>query len=221
MVLELKEKKGKKYTVYLDEELYCRCYPNDLRVLGFLEFSEGQEADVEESVLAELERTVFLPRAKRRALMLLGKKEYTKREMEKKLSSDGYPESIVTATLGYLEELRYVEDSSYAERYAYYLLSKCSEREIYQKMLQKGFEKDLIKEAMGAAKERYCFEHGSDEGEEESPEIKAIRTILRKKGYRPEVFDEEKKKKMVTALYRKGFSLSDIRAVIGEFEEED
>lgn len=221
MVLELKEKKGKKYAVYLDEELYCRCYPNDLRVLGFSEFSEGQEAEVEEDALTELERTVFLPRAKKRALFLLGKKEYTKREMQKKLLADGYSESIVTATLDYLAELRYVEDTSYAERYAYYLLPRCSEREIYQKMLQKGFEKELIKEAMEAATERYRFEHGSDDVEEESPEIEAIRTILRKKGYRPEFTDEEKKKKMVMALYRKGFSLSDIRAVIGEFEEEE
>lgn len=221
MVLELKEKKGKKYAVYLDEELYCRCYANDLRTLGFLEFTEGQEADVEEAELAEFEQNVFLPRAKRRALFLLGKKEYTKREMEKKLFLDGYPESIVMATLDYLAELRYVEDSSYAERYAYYLLPKCSEREIYQKMLQKGFEKELIKEAIEAATERYRFEHGNDEGDEASPEIEAIRTILRKKGYHPEFADEEKKKKMVTALYRKGFSLSDIRAVIGEFEAEE
>lgn len=221
MVLELCEKKGKKYTVCLNGERYCRCYPKDLRELGFEEFSEGQETEVEEAVLAEFERTVFLPRAKKRALLLLGKKEYTKREMEKKLVSDGYPDATVSVTLEYLAELRYVEDASYAERYALYLLPRHSEREAYQKMLQKGFDKEMIKEAMAAAKETYRLEHGEAGDEETSPELDAIRTFLRKKGYRPEFADEEKKKKMVMSLYRKGFSLSDIRTVIGTFDAEE
>lgn len=220
MVLELAEKKGRKYAVYLNGELYCRCYPKDLRVLGFDELSEGQETETENAVLGELERTVFLQRAKKRALLLLGKKEYTKREMEKKLVADGYPVGVVGAALEYLSELHYVEDQSYAERYAIYLLPRHSEREIYQKMLQKGFEKELIKEAIEAAKESYRMEHGSTGEEECSPELDAIRTFLRKKGYQPECADTEKKKKIVMSLYRKGFLLSDIRTVIGEWDEE-
>jgi len=221
MVLEVQEKKGKKYTVYLNGEPYCRCYPKDLRELGFEEFDEGQESEVEETVVSDFERTVFLPRAKKRALLLLGKKEYTRREMEKKLLNDGYPFATVSSTLAYLAELRYVEDTSYAERYAYSLLPRCSEREVFQKMLQKGFEKELIKEAIETAKETYQFEHVEVEGEEISPERDAIRTFLRKKGYCVELADEEKKRKMVMALYRKGFLLADIRTVLGEFEEEE
>lgn len=229
MILELREKSGKKYTLFLNGERYCRCYPGDLRGMGFPEVTIGQEIDVSEEVLAEFERTVFLPRAKRRSLMLLGKKEYTSREMTKKLSSDGYPESVTEAVLSWLSELRYVDDISFAERYAFSLLSRHSEREIVQKMQQKGFEKELTKEALAAAKERYREEHsgwsdslGTDEGGEAlSPEQEAIRTFLRKKGYRPETVDEERRRKLVMSLYRKGFSLSDIRAVIGAFEADD
>ena len=76
MVLEVREKTGRKYTLFLDGERYCRCYPGDLRALGFSDFSEGQETEVTGERLAELERTVFLPRAKRRSLMLLGKLLY-------------------------------------------------------------------------------------------------------------------------------------------------
>ncbi len=226
MVLELREKTGRKYPVLLNGEKYCRCYPGDLRGLGFTEFTTGLEAELTEEALAEFERTVFLPRAKRRALMLLGKKEYTSREMTKKLTTDGYPDSVTEAVLFWLSELHYVDDMSFAERYAFSLLSRHSEREILQKMQLKGFEKDLVKEALVAAKERYREEHsggytvwGRDEGGETfSPEQEAIRTFLRKKGYRPETTDEEKKRKLVMSLYRKGFLLSDIRAVIGEFE---
>ncbi len=229
MVLEVREKSGRKYTLYLDGERYCRCYPGDLRGLGLEVFTEGQEAEVTGEVLAEFERTVFLPRAKRRSLMLLGKKEYTRREMEKKLSSDGYPQSVTDAVLSWLSELHYVDDFSFAERYAFSLLSRHSEREILQKMQQKGFEKELVKEALAAAKERYLEEHSggwdtsgnAKEGEVCSPEQEAIRTFLRKKGYCPETTDAEKKKKLVMSLYRKGFILSDIRTVIGEFDMEE
>ena len=141
--------------------------------------------------------------------------------MEKKLLTDGYPLATVIATLDYLAELRYVEDTSYAERYALYLLPRHSEREAVQKMLQKGFEKELVKDAMAAAKETYRLEHGREGDEEISPELDAIRTFLRKKGYQTELADEEKKKKMVMALYRKGFSLTDIRTVLGSFDAEE
>lgn len=227
MVLEVREKSGKKYTLLLNGEKYCRCYPGDLRAIGFSEISVGQETEVSEEALAEFERTVFLPRAKRRSLMLLGKKEYTRREMTKKLSADGYPEAVTEAVLSWLSELHYVDDLSFAERYAFSLLSRYSEREILQKMQQKGFEKELIKEALAAAKERYQEEHadrsdvpgGGEGGEEISPEQEAIRTFLRKKGYRSEAVDAEKKQKVVMSLYRKGFSMSDIRSVLGEIEE--
>lgn len=220
MELLLGEKKGKKYTVNLDGELYCRCYVNDLRKLGFSFFEEESTVEVCGELLAEFEKTVFLPRAKRRGLMLLGKKEYTRREMEKKLAADGYPESVVLAVLEYLSELHYVDDSSFAERYAFHLLGRLSEREIFQKMLQKSFSTETIKEAISAAKERYKEENSFSEAEEEadSPQAEAIKSFLRKKGYHPETTDEEKKKKLTMALYRKGFELSDIRAVLGEIE---
>ena len=228
MVLEVGEKNGRKYTLFLDGERYCRCYPGDLRAFGFSDFSDGQENEVTEDVLDELERTVFLPRAKRRSLMLLGKKEYTERELVKKLTGDGYPERVTATVLSWLSELHYVDDSSFSERYAFSLLSRHSEREIIQKMQQKGFEKDLIKEALAAAKERYREEQSvgnadmsSDERTVDfSTEQEAIRTFLRKKGYRPEATDSDKKKKLMMSLYRKGFSMSNIRAVLGEPEGE-
>ncbi len=220
MRLEVREKSGKKYNVWLNSEPYCKCYPKDLRELGFMDASEGQETEISEDVLAVFESEVFLTRAKRRSLFLLGKKEYTQKEMAKKLSADGYPKSVVTAVLQYLEELRYINDVSYAERYAFHLLQRCSERELFQKMQQKGFERELINEALESAKERYQLEYSVSDEQEVSPEQAAIASFLRKKGFSPEKTDAEKKQKLVMSLYRKGFSLSDIRAVVGEFENE-
>lgn len=218
MVLEIKEKSGKKYNLWIDGERYGRWYPGDLRELGFSEVSTGQILELTESALAEFEHTVLLPRAKRRSLFLLGKKEYTSGELKKKLVTDGYSEMIVASVLAYLSDLHYVDDFSYGERYAFSLLSKCSERELFQKMLQKGLEKELVKEAIAAAKERYRFEQEGTDKEEVFPELEAIRIFLQKKGYNPDSSSPEKKKKMIVSLYRKGFAMSDIQKILGEVE---
>lgn len=220
MVLEIKEKSGKKYGLWIDGERYGRWYPGDLRELGFSEVSEGQELTLTDATLAEFEQSVLLPRAKRRSLFLLGKKEYTSGELKKKLITDGYSETVIATVLEYLAGLHYVDDFSYAERYAFSLLSRCSERELFQKMLQKGLEKELVKEALELAKERYRYEQGETDEKDFSPELEAIRSFLRKKGYRPDTITPEKKKKVVASLYRKGFSMSDIRKVLGEVEED-
>lgn len=220
MVLEIKEKSGKKYGLWIDGERYGRCYPGDLRELGFPEISEGQELTVTDVTFADFEQSVLLPRAKRRSLFLLGKKEYTSGELKKKLFSDGYSERIVAAVLDYLSDLHYVDDFSYGERYAFSLLSRCSERELFQKMLQKGIEKEMVKEALTAAKERYRYEKEGTDSTVVSPELEAIRSFLRKKGYCPDTVTAEKQKKMVASLYRKGFSMSDIRCVMGEIDED-
>lgn len=224
MVVELREAKGKKLEVFLDGEVYCKCYRKDLAVSGISDGFDGQQSECSQHQLTLLENEVFLPRAKRRALFLLEKKEYTEKELRKKLQTDGYPKSIVEAVTEYVKALHYVNDRSFAERYAFSLLSRHSEREIIQKMQQKGLDKELVKEALIAAKERYkeefSYKSENEEGstEEISLEQEAIRTFLRKKGYRPELTDGEKRKKFVMSLYRKGFLLSDIRAVLGEFD---
>lgn len=218
MFLELQEteekqgKKAKKHTVLLDGEVYCRCYPKDLKDAGI-----SLDAEVSKKALQRLEMEIFFPRAKRRSLFLLNKKRYTRKEMVQKLHTDGYPASVTEQTLSYLESLHYVEDHSYADGYALSLLTRCSERELIQKMIQKGFEKDLIVEAIQNAKVSYREENDMDAAE--APEVAAIRTYLRKKGISTGMaLEEDKKKKLIQSLYRKGFRFSDIKKVLGEVD---
>lgn len=219
MFLEVQEaeekqgKKAKKHTVLLDGEIYCRCYRKDLKDAGI-----KTDDEVTAEALRRLETEVFLPRAKRRSLFLLNKKRYTRKEMVRKLNMDGYPVAVTEQTLAYLESLHYVEDHSYAEGYAFSLLTRCSERELVQKMLQKGFEKELIPEAIQRAKDTYREENDTDTNDD-SPEVAAIRLYLRKKGISSGVLlEEDKKRRLIQSLYRKGFHFSDIRKVLGEVE---
>lgn len=215
MIVELQERKGnaKKRTVLLDGEAFCCCYPKDLKTVGII---DGEEANAD--TIERLCKEVFLPRAKQRALFLLNKKRYTRQEMVKKLTADGYPVAVVEETLFYLEALHYIEDVSFAQGYAALFISKYSERELYQKMVQKGFEKEVIAEAINEAKEAYSYENGDEEMPAEAPEQVAIRTILRKKGYRKEQMTTKQQKKLALSLYRKGFSFYDIKKVMGELD---
>lgn len=213
MVVEVQERKEKKCTVLLDGEFFCCCYPKDLWVAGIAdgELAEGNK-------IGQLCKEVFLPRAKRRALFLLNKKRYTRQEMMKKLTADGYPVVVIEETISYLEALHYVDDMSFAQGYATLFISKYSERELHQKMVQKGFEKEVIAEAIKEAKEAYFYENGDEGMPAEAPEQAAIRNILRKKGYCKEQLTAKQQKKLAMSLYRKGFSFSDIKKVMGEID---
>ncbi len=213
MYLELQEQKGAKKGLILDGELFCKCYPRDLVVAGL---SSG--ADVTQEQLQRFCKEVLLPRAKRRSLALLGKQAYTKQMMTKKLRNDGYPEEVTEQVIVYLERFHYIEDRTFGQDYALYRIKRMSERELSQKMQQKGFDRETIHASIELAKQRVeeeAREHGEDV---ERTEISAIRIFLQKKSVRPEELDEAKKQKLIMALFRRGFQLSDIRQVFGELE---
>jgi len=213
MILETKKQKGKKLLVLLDGEAYMACYPRDLAIAGL---KEGMELTQEQLLLFETKQ--LLPRAKRRSLNLLTVQQYTKAALIKKLKNDGYSDLVVERTIQYLEGYHYLEDDLFANDYAYHHLRTISEPELKQKMLLKGFTQETIQQSIATARLRY-EEEGALSGEPERPELMAIQSFLRKKGVTGVVTDPAKKQKLIMALYRKGFRLSDIKQVLGDFED--
>lgn len=207
MEWKLVTQNGKKNSLFIEGEFYCKCYPGDLKGFGL---SEGKE--ISETQLQKLTQEILLPRAKKRALYLVGKKRYTKKEMERKLQGDGYPSSVISDAVTYLQQFHYIADESYAEDYASELLKKYSPKVAIYKMQAKGLDRQLIEEAIEHFRTVYDEEHADEVNEK--PEYEAIRSFLRRKGFRLEDADAEQKNKMVVALYRKGFSLTDIRTVL-------
>lgn len=211
METELLEQKGVKKTVLLDGEPFCRCYSRDLELAGI-----RPGTDTDPSAIECLCSQILLPRAKKRSLNLLGKQPYTKQAMQKKLTTDGYPDAVIEKTILYLEGYHYLEDETFGLDYALYWIRRMSERELVQKMKQKGFERETIRDSIDAAKQR-LLEEAEEQGEQyEKAELTAIRSFLRKKGVGTEELDEARKQKLIMALFRKGFQLSDIKQVFSE-----
>lgn len=89
------------------------------------------------------------------SLFLLSRKDYTKAEMKEKLASKGYEEREVEKALEKLENLGFLDDLRFAQRW---IESRAQNRPISRKAMilelkRKGIEEGLIEEAMRKAEE--------------------------------------------------------------------
>lgn len=160
-------------------------------------------ADIDDDRLLQLIKLSDAKRAKEKALWLISYRDHSEGELRQKLSKD-YGEEAVDAAIAKLMDLGFINDESFAQRYAESLSSKhLSERQIQQKLRLKGIDKELSSQAV----ENLCLE-----------EKEEIRALINKK-YIRKLSDEADLRRTVAALQRRGFSYTDIRSVIREFTE--
>ncbi len=193
------EKLGKgRYRVRLDgmEELIL--YRGELRRYGIEEGAELSEADYR-----EIREVLLFKRAQNRLLFLLQRKDYTCAELKRKLREGGYPEDIAERALAVMEDYGYVDDASYAMRYAECYRERKSGTTIRNKLLQKGIAKELADAAL---------EEFAPDGEAERAQI---RSLLKKRHYDPEAADINGRRKQYAYLMGKGYRSSDILACLG------
>jgi len=144
----------------------------------------------------------LLLKGKKRALRLLERKDYSKKELENRLLKDGYEQEITEEIIAYVDSYHYLDDSRVAENFIRSRKSYKSKRELQYMLKQKGIAEEQISTAME--------EHYS--GEEE-----AIMKYLRKFHAEEEMLSEmsyEEKQKIAVKLYRKGFEQDKIRKML-------
>lgn len=147
----------------------------------------------------KLEEKELLIKGKKRALRLLERKDYSRKELINRLLKDGYEENMVEQIIAYVDSYHYLDDARVAENYIRGRKSYKSKRELQYLLKQKGIEEEDISSAMG--------ENYTDETE-------AIQRYLRKFRLEEEILDEmsyEEKQKIAAKLYRKGFAQEVIR----------
>lgn len=160
-------------------------------------------SEIDDDRLLELIKMSDSRRAKEKALWLISYRDHSEGELRQKLSRD-FGEEAVDAAIDKLMNLGFINDESFAARYADSLSAKhMSARQIQQKLRQKGIDRDLSSETVENL--------DLDEKEE-------IRALINKK-YIRKLSDEGDLRRTVAALQRRGFAYSDIRSVISEFGE--
>ncbi len=200
------EKCGKgRYKVILDgaSAPSFMLYASELKELSL---SEGTELAVEK--LDYMFKEVLVKRGLKRAAHLLEKKDYTEREIRSKLREGLYPDISVDIIINRLVSYGFINDISYAVRYAECYIDKKSAGRISEDLKRKGIDRDIIKGALEKIKAEHA---GTDGYYDESDKIKKL---LEKRHYEPETADRKEKEKLRAFLLRRGFCFSDIKKFV-------
>ena len=196
---------NKRSKVYIDGEYAFILYKGELREYHI---KTGEEISL--PVFSEIKDVVLPNRAKKRAMNLLQKRDYTEFKIREKLRDGEYPEEIINEAIDYLKVMRYIDDSRYAMDYVSYHMDSRSKVRIKQDLAQKGIKTDIIEEAFYE-----CY------GDNENPEIEMCVKLLKKKHYNPDLSSYEEKQKLKAFLFRKGFQNDSILKAMSMIENED
>lgn len=154
---------------------------------------------ISEDIYQELLCEVVGKRAKKRTMHLLERQERTEYQLREKLKQNEYPKEVIEDAISYVKKYHYVDDYRYACNYIRYQQEKKSRRRLWQDLIQKGVDKQMI--------ERAFEEEGNVD------EKAAIRRLLEKKGYHADMTKQEANK-VYQFLLRRGYQSSDILYVM-------
>ncbi len=169
--------------------------------LNELSLTEGME--VEDDTYHRWYDDYVVKSAKRRALSLLERNDYTKKDLENRLSRDGFPIDAVNDALNYVSGYHYVDDERYARNYINYKSQGKSRQMVYQTLAQKGIDSDIIEASMSEG----TFD-----------DVENIRQICEKKFGDVCNLPKEKRVKVLNYFLRRGYKYNDIVRVIKEFD---
>ena len=145
------------------------------------------------------------------ALRYLERKDYTVTELKQKLLRKEYSEQEIEAVIVKLSELRFLDDSRYAESYIRCHYENYSSRMLSMKLQQKGILKDLFLSAY----DKVCEEFGVEpEQEALKNAVEAALRKVKRQGQTWATLPDKEKERIVGALYRKGFTIHQIRKVL-------
>lgn len=150
--------------------------------------------------------------ARQKAYRLLFLRPHSEKELRKKLREKGFPAAVISETLDALRKLNYLDDESFAQRWATSLaVNKLwGNKKIIFSLREKGIDAALIERALQAARQ--------DISEEE-----AIETLIREKtaGKKADFMDNKEKRRIFQSLLGRGFPAGLILRKLGEAGQGD
>ena len=187
---------------FSDEETLC--VPSAV----FRDFIVREGDGVDRKTYEKLIADHAYPYALDRAAKLLAARDYTEKEIERRLKAAAYGEETVARVMAALAAHDFVSDERYAGRYVARCSAKYGRMRIYQEMKRKGVPEQTAREAL-------------DELPEED-ELAAARAQARKILARRRCTDAVSRQKALAALVRRGFSFGVAKnALQAETEDND
>lgn len=188
-----------KYRIFLDGESAFAVYKGEL---SRYHLEEG--AVLPPEVYEELVNRVLKKRATLRAMHILERTDKTEAQLRRKLEESEYPKEAVESAIAYVTSYGYLDDRRYAEHYIEWKKQGKGKARLKMELVQKGISREIIEEVL----------ESTDFGETRE----MIRQIILKKRKTDIPMNEKEKQRLYGFLMRKGFSSSDILAVMREGE---
>lgn len=188
---------SRRQKVTLDNEYVFSLYNSEIR-----KYNITEECQITEEFIESMEKDVLYPRAKERALYLLGSMNRTKKQLSDKLTEAFYPKSIVDRVIEFASNYGYIDDERYAISYIKMKSTSKSKKQIECELMKKGISQNIIRESFGDNND-YC-------------EYEAIRKLLNKAKYKTMLADYTTRGKVVASMLRRGFEYEKITRCIDE-----
>lgn len=154
--------------------------------------------------MEEQDEEALYNRAKHRALYLIERREYTRREIRDKLKKSGrYGEPVIDRVLDFLEEYHFIDDEEYAFRYIRTYGGTRSIRQLQYELERRGVNRDYVKNAL----------------EELELDDRESLEYLAEKRLRGRELTSQELQKQYTYFLRKGYSGDQVRKVLDNYRE--
>lgn len=188
-----------KYRIFLDGESAFAVYKGELS-----RYNLEEGAVLPPEVYEELVNRVLKKRATLRAMHILERTDKTEAQLRRKLEESEYPKEAVESAIAYVTSYGYLDDRRYAEHYIEWKKQGKGKARLKMELVQKGISREIIEEVLESTDFRETRE--------------MIRQIILKKRKTDIPMNEKEKQRLYGFLMRKGFSSSDILAVMREEE---
>ena len=195
IVTELKHTDKGRVQLCLNDEKKLWLYAAEARQLSL---EEG--VALSEEQYQKLLHEIIGKRAVKRAMHLLERQGRTEYQLREKLLQSEYPAEAVEDAVSYVKQYHYVDDERYARVFIRSHQEKRSKRRIRQDLMRRGVSDDIID---------LCMEEEYDTSERAQ-----IKELLAKKSFSPDTADWQEYGRIYRFLLRRGFSGSDISAVM-------
>lgn len=199
-IITIGKKKGNYYSIYLNDNFIGLFH---IETIKYFKIKNGKS--YEDSYIAKFRHEGQIKYAKNRALFLLSYRDYSEKELIKKLQKNVSVE-IAKITAKRMKELNLINDKKLAKNLANKLILNKGKgiRRVLYEMELKGIDREDALEAI----ESITFNS-----------VDQISETIRKK-YTDKLGDFQSKNKVIAALLRKGHSYNDIKSAIDIVEQE-
>ena len=190
-------KKGR-FLVVLEDETILRVTEEEL-----LRFGLRSGDELEEEVLAALQKSAKTSQVKAKAAGMIGRRALSKSELQRRLVRGGAEEADAQAAADWLEDIGAVDDPAYAAAVVRdYGRRGYGPAKIRQELQRRGVPRELWEEAL-----------------EELPDSDGILDALVQKRCRGDLADPRELKRVSDSLLRRGFSWAQVKAALSRYAE--